>query len=160
MLDHMGVPFIKVGSGDNCNLPLLRRAAATGRPLLVSTGMMNLRDLRLLHGHLTRMNAKFALLHCVSSYPAPHEQLNLRFIAEMKRLFPETHVGYSGHEMGTDVCIAAVAVGARVSTASTASRADAWISEISRDVSCYPLLSRTLSAQLPVPGHADGCRRV
>jgi sialic acid synthase SpsE len=120
MLDRMGVPFIKVGSGDNCNLPLLRRAAATGRPLLVSTGMMNLRDLKVLHEHLVRVKACFVLLHCVSCYPAPPEQLNLRFIPELKRLFPDTHVGYSGHELGIDASIAAVAIGARVSSCSTA----------------------------------------
>lgn len=115
MLDRLGVPFIKVGSGDNCNLPLLRRAADTGRPLLVSTGMMNLRDLRMLHDHLTKMRARFALLHCVSSYPAPVDQLNLRVIPELKRLFPDIHIGYSGHEMGVEASIAAVAAGARVS---------------------------------------------
>ncbi|KAE8746457.1 hypothetical protein FOCC_FOCC006823 [Frankliniella occidentalis] len=114
MLDHLGVPFIKVGSGDNCNLPLLQRAASTGRPLLVSTGMMNLRDLRKLHEHLTKMRARFALLHCVSSYPAPVEQLNLRVIPELRRIFPDTHIGYSGHELGVEASIAAVAAGARI----------------------------------------------
>lgn len=119
MLDRMGVPFIKVGSGDNCNLPLLRRAAGTGRPLLVSTGMMNLRDVRVLHQQLTELKARFALLHCVSSYPAPVDQINLKFIPELKRLFPDVHVGYSGHELGTDISVAAIAIGARVSDSKT-----------------------------------------
>lgn len=65
---------------------------------------------------LMKMNNKdnFALLHCISSYPTPFEDVNLKVIQLYKNTFPDIIIGYSGHEMGTEVTIAATVLGARV----------------------------------------------
>jgi sialic acid synthase len=61
-------------------------------------------------------NKKLALLHCVSAYPTPFQDVNLSMIELYKTLFPSIPIGYSGHELGISVSIAAVALGAKVST--------------------------------------------
>ncbi|KAK7791725.1 hypothetical protein R5R35_009374 [Gryllus longicercus] len=114
VLHDMDVPFLKIGSGDTNNFPLLEYAATKNRPMVISTGMQDLETVRAVYTLMKKMNANFSLLHCISSYPVPVEQINLEVINLYKSEFPDIQIGYSGHELGTMVSVAAVAMGARI----------------------------------------------
>lgn len=68
-----------------------------------------------IYATVKQAHKKFILLHCVSAYPPPPREINLRVISEFQDRFPDVHIGYSGHECGIGVCLAAVTKGARVS---------------------------------------------
>jgi sialic acid synthase SpsE len=110
---------IKIASGDNTFYPLLETAAATGKPLIVSTGLADLRQIDLARATIERawsdrgVRQDLALLHCVSSYPVPVEQANLGAIGSLRAVFDCT-VGYSDHTLGIDAATIAVAAGARI----------------------------------------------
>ena len=107
---QLHVPLYKVGSPDLTNDELLEYLAGFKKPMIVSTGMSSSDEI----GHavtlLKRKGASFALLHCNSTYPAPFDEINLRFMEELARY--GVPVGYSGHERGIAVSIGAVARGA------------------------------------------------
>ena len=111
-LEDMGVPAYKVASADLTNLPLLDRLCRTGKPLILSTGMSSTSEVQATADFLKRRQAPFVLLHCNSTYPAPLHDIHLKWMLQMRA----THelVGYSGHERGTAVTLAAVALGACV----------------------------------------------
>lgn len=115
-LRDLNVPFIKIGSGDANNVGLLETAGSfQNMPLIISTGMQNenmIRRIVQIMDENGRTNV--ALLHCVSSYPTPYEQVGLRMMERFKDMFPGMTVGYSGHERGIVVTLAAVALGAKV----------------------------------------------
>lgn len=112
ILDGFGVPAFKVASADLTNLPLQAAIAATGKPLIVSTGMSTTAEIEAAADFLNGQHARFVLLHCQSTYPAALHNINLRFIERLRALHPL--VGYSGHERGNAVTLAAVALGACV----------------------------------------------
>ncbi len=112
VLESFGVPAYKVASADLTNLPLLAVIAGTGKPIILSTGMSTLEEIKAVVDFLNRRSAQFVLLHCQSTYPAAFHNINLRFMGELAKL--HTLVGYSGHERGTAVSQAAVALGAVV----------------------------------------------
>lgn len=94
------------------NLPLLDAVADTGKPMILSSGMATPHEIDVTAEHLQRRGAPFAILHCVSAYPAPFEAINLRFMhVLMKYGVP---VGYSGHERGISVPVLAVGMGATI----------------------------------------------
>lgn len=112
MLEALAVPAFKIASGEITNLPLLRHVAAKGRPLLVSTGMATLGDVEAaLQAIRSGGNPPVALLHCVSCYPAAPAEVNLRAMETLSRAF-SLPVGFSDHTVGTEVALAAVALGA------------------------------------------------
>jgi N,N'-diacetyllegionaminate synthase len=114
LLEELDVPAFKVGSGELTNLPFLRNLAGRGRPLLLSTGMASLDEVGAAVESLRGSGAlALALLHCVSSYPAPDREANLRAMDTLRQAF-SVPVGYSDHSLGTDVALAAVARGAAV----------------------------------------------
>jgi N-acetylneuraminate synthase len=111
-LEEMGVPAHKVASFELVDLPLIRRMARTGKPLIMSTGMSTIEEID--EALKTACNAgatQIALLKCTSAYPAPAEEMNLRTIPEMVRRFG-VPVGLSDHTMGIAAPVAAVALGA------------------------------------------------
>lgn len=112
-LDRYGMPAFKLASADLTNHDLLEAMARTGKPLICSTGMSNEGEIVDAVRVLRRMNAKYVLLHCNSTYPAPFKDIHLNYIDRLKRI-GDCPVGYSGHERGIAVAIAAVAKGARV----------------------------------------------
>jgi sialic acid synthase len=114
VLCSLAVPFLKIGSGDASNFPLLQHAATKKIPLVISTGMQNMDTVRSIYNLLTAAKSQFCLLHCVSAYPTPAHDINLRVIETYKREFPDIPIGYSGHELGTAISLAAVAMGAQV----------------------------------------------
>ena len=109
-LEEVGVDIYKVASADLINLPLLDKLVATGKPLILSTGMALLEEIECTVRFLKEREADFALLHCVSTYPAPFENLNLRFIETLKQF--GVPVGYSSHERGIAMPLVALTLGA------------------------------------------------
>jgi sialic acid synthase SpsE/sugar phosphate isomerase/epimerase len=109
-LDELGVEAHKVASADLVNLPLLEKLVATGKPLIASTGMATLHEIERSVAFLKELGASFALLHCVSTYPAPFEHLNLRFLETLKQF--GVPVGYSSHERGIAIPLVALSLGA------------------------------------------------
>ncbi|OGT89680.1 MAG: hypothetical protein A2514_14900 [Gammaproteobacteria bacterium RIFOXYD12_FULL_61_37] len=113
-LEELQVPAYKVGSGERGNLPFLRELAGKGKPMILSTGMYEehhlLETISALSGAGLR---QLALLHCVTSYPTPMDQVNLRAMDRMRELFPGP-VGYSDHTSDHRAVLAAVARGANI----------------------------------------------
>ena len=113
-LNNLDVPFIKIGSGDAHNFKLLKLASRLGKPLIISTGMSHISDVIEIYNLLKSNHMNFSLLHCTSSYPVPFDEINLNVIKSYKKLFPDINIGYSGHELGIDVPLGAVALGAKI----------------------------------------------
>ncbi|MGE5505658.1 MAG: N-acetylneuraminate synthase family protein [Actinomycetota bacterium] len=108
----LDVPAFKIGSGERGNLPFLRRIAALGRPVVASVGLHGEDDVRALIAAVTEGGCReLALLHCVTSYPTPTEQVHLRAMDRLRQIFPGP-VGYSDHTVGHLACLAAAARGA------------------------------------------------
>jgi len=113
-LESLDVPVFKIPSGDVTNLPLVRHIAAKRRPIILSTGMCSLREVaEALEAIEGAGPAPIILLHCLSYYPAPPEQANLRAMATMRAAF-DIPVGFSDHTPGIAVPIAAATLGASV----------------------------------------------
>ncbi|WP_245323688.1 N-acetylneuraminate synthase family protein [Bradyrhizobium stylosanthis] len=112
VLEGFGVQAYKVASADLTNLPLLAKLAATGKTLIVSTGMSTTDEIKTAAKFLDDRKAGYVLLHCQSTYPAALHNIHLRFMETLHEIHPL--VGYSGHERGTAVSTAAVALGAVV----------------------------------------------
>lgn len=112
VLEGFGVQAYKVASADLTNLPLLACLAATGKTLIVSTGMSTTDEIKTAAKFLDDRDASYVLLHCQSTYPAALHNIHLRFMETLREIHPV--VGYSGHERGVAVSTAAVALGAVV----------------------------------------------
>lgn len=110
VLESFGVEAYKVASADLTNLPLLACLTATGKTLIVSTGMSTTDEIKAAAKFLDDRNASYVLLHCQSTYPAALHNIHLRFMETLREIHPV--VGYSGHERGIAVSTAAVALGA------------------------------------------------
>jgi N,N'-diacetyllegionaminate synthase len=116
LLLELGIRRVKVASGELTNLPLLRRFAAAGLPMLVSTGMADIDEIAAAIAAIEAAGTprgQVTLLHCTTEYPAPFDEVNLRAMASLAERF-ETAVGYSDHTLGIAIPIAAVALGAGV----------------------------------------------
>lgn len=115
LLESLGVGIHKIGSDDAVNLPFLRYVASTGKPIMLSTGMCTMEEVReSVSAILAQGNEQIILLHAITSYPTHPENVNLRAMQSMMREFPELPVGYSDHTLGATACICAAAMGARV----------------------------------------------
>ena len=113
ILDEFGVDGFKVASADFTNHGFLRYLAKTGKPLICSTGMASEEEIRESIKILKNAGAQYILLHCNSTYPAPFKDINLSYLPMLGEL-GDCIVGYSGHERGFNVPVAAVALGAKV----------------------------------------------
>lgn len=127
-LEGFGVPAYKIASFENTHLPLIRKAASTGRPLIVSTGMATLEELDDAVRAARAAGCKdLVLLKCTSTYPADPANSNLRTIPDLRKHFG-CEIGLSDHTPGTAVAAAAVALGATVVEKHlTLSRADGGV---------------------------------
>ena len=110
VLESFDVQAFKVASADLTNMPLLDRLSKTKKPLILSTGMSHPEEVEMTVSFLNQREVKFALLHCNSTYPAPLHDINLRWMNQLRKIHPL--IGYSGHERGINVSLAAVAMGA------------------------------------------------
>lgn len=112
-LERYGMGAYKIASADLTNHDLLRMLAKTGKPLICSTGMSTEHEIINSASLLRRLGAPYILMHCNSAYPAPFKDVNLNYMAHLKEI-GDCLVGYSGHERGISVAIAAVSCGAKV----------------------------------------------
>jgi pseudaminic acid synthase len=113
-LETLNVPAYKIASFENTDLPLIRKVAATGKPMIISTGMATLAELDETVCTIRKAGCKqFVLLQCTSTYPATPENSNVLTIPHMRELF-NCEVGLSDHTMGIGGAVAAVALGATV----------------------------------------------
>lgn len=113
-LVSLGLPFIKVGSGEVTNIPYLRKIGACKMPVILSTGMSNIGQVATAYDTLLQAGAKqVSLLHCTTNYPCPMDEVNLKAMLTLRDAF-KCHIGYSDHTMGTEVPVAAVALGAEI----------------------------------------------
>lgn len=106
------IPFYKIGSPDLTNSELLSHVADFGKPMVLSTGMSTTDEIKETVKLLEEKKVNFALLHCNSTYPAPFDKINLKFMEKLREF--GVPVGYSGHERGVTVAMAAVAMGASI----------------------------------------------
>ena len=111
-LEEFKVPAYKVASADFTNIPLLKALQNTGKPLILSTGMTSTNDFQEVMRFLNDSQSPIALLHCNSTYPAPFADINLRQLEKLKNYC--SIVGYSGHERGIAITLAAYSMGARI----------------------------------------------
>ncbi|TVR29481.1 MAG: N-acetylneuraminate synthase [Spirochaetaceae bacterium] len=114
LLETLGITRYKLGSGEITNLPLLSHVAAKARPIILSTGMATLGEVeQAVHAITAAGNTQLTLLHCVTEYPAPVSEVNLNAMITLRHAFGFA-VGYSDHTEGTEIAVAAAALGASV----------------------------------------------
>ena len=111
-LEKLDVPVHKIASASLTDHSLLRKVRATGKPIILSTGMSTLEEIQKAVEVLGTDN--LILLHTVSTYPAENKNINLRIIPVLRNLYPTVPIGYSGHEAGLAISVAATTLGAHV----------------------------------------------
>lgn len=124
-LNEMDMPAYKVASFEINDIPLIRKIAKLGRPIIFATGIAYLEDIeRAVRVCKEEGNEQIILLKCTSTYPSPYEDMNLKLIPNMAQVF-DAVTGLSDHSMGTAVAVASVALGAKmIEKHFTLSRAD------------------------------------
>jgi N,N'-diacetyllegionaminate synthase len=115
LLDNLGVPCFKIGSGDLTNIPLIRYIAKKNKPIILSTGMASLTEIEKALKAIYEISPSFpvALLHCVSCYPTYPEEVNLLAIKTLSAAF-SVPVGFSDHTQGIEIPFASIALGAKI----------------------------------------------
>ena len=114
LMNTLHLPLVKIGSGEVTNIPYLRTIASYHKPVILSTGMSTLAQVAAAYDTLLNAGApSVSLLHCTTNYPCSYDEVNLRAIQTLKDAF-KCQVGYSDHTMGTEVPVAAVAMGAEI----------------------------------------------
>ena len=111
-LEEFKVEAYKVASADLTNIPLINSLIQTKKPLILSTGMSTEDEVSTISKLLNSSGSKYAFLHCNSTYPAPFQDINLSWMERLANIHPI--IGYSGHERGISVSLAAVGLGAKI----------------------------------------------
>jgi N-acetylneuraminate synthase len=113
-LVELGIPFIKIGSGDIGNVPFLRYIGSKKMPIILSTGMSTIADVDISINALKEGGAtEISILHCTTNYPCSYEDVNLRAMLTLRDAY-RLPVGYSDHTIGREVAVSAVALGAKI----------------------------------------------
>jgi N-acetylneuraminate synthase/sialic acid synthase len=112
-LAKVDVPAFKIASGDLKSIPLLKHVASLGKPMFVSTGGATMDDVRRAYEAIVPINPQLCLMQCTAGYPPEWNELNLRVIETFKREFPRAVIGFSSHDNGIAMSIAAYMLGAR-----------------------------------------------
>jgi N-acetylneuraminate synthase len=110
-LEKFNPALYKASSASLTDIDLLKKKKSTGKPLILSTGMSTMDEIFYAVDEIGTDNIMIA--HSTSAYPCPLEQLNLKMVPELQKLFPQAPIGYSGHETGLATTVAAVVLGAR-----------------------------------------------
>ncbi len=113
-LVDVGIAAIKIASGDLRSHFLLEYASSTGLPIVFSTGGGTMKQIESAHAIVSANTSEFSILQCTAAYPAPYDTLNLNVITAIADRFPNAVPGYSGHENGIAMSVAAYVLGARV----------------------------------------------
>lgn len=113
-LHRMKVSGFKIGSGECNNYPLIEHIAKWRKPMIVSTGMNDIASIRKTVKIMEKYKTPYALLHCTSMYPTPHDKVRLGALAELHRAFPRAVLGLSDHSLGNYTCYGAVTLGASI----------------------------------------------
>ena len=113
-LAELNMQAYKIASGDLKNIPLLRHVAKIGKPMIVSTGGGTMEDVQRAYDTVMPINPRLCLMQCTCGYPAEFAELDLRVIATYREKFPEVVIGYSGHDNGIAMPVAAYMLGARI----------------------------------------------
>jgi sialic acid synthase len=114
-LADLDMPAYKIASGDLTNTPLLKFVAEIGKPMIISTGGGTMDDVRRAYETTREINPHVAILQCTAGYPVEHwEELELKVIDTYRQYFPEAVVGYSGHDNGIAMPVAAYVLGGRI----------------------------------------------
>jgi N-acetylneuraminate synthase len=113
MLEDIRISRYKIPSGEVSNLPMLEVIAATGKPVLLSSGMSSWTELDAAVATIQRHHNRLSVMQCTSAYPCPPQRVGLNVLAEMKARWG-LPVGYSDHTLENNACLAAVALGATV----------------------------------------------
>ena len=111
-LNELGIKAFKIGSGECNNLPLIEIISKFKKPIILSTGLNDLKSIKESVKIIEKNKINYALLHCISEYPANYKNLKLDYIYTLKKNFPKAIVGYSDHSIGITPCISALAKGA------------------------------------------------
>ena len=156
-LESFDVPTHKVASASLTDDELLKALAQTGKPLIVSTGMSTLEEID--HAMELLADSKVLLLHSTSTYPCPPEESNLRTIATLRDRY-DTPIGYSGHERGLQVSIAAVALGAVAVERHITLDRTMWGSDHAASVEPHGLNSLVRDLRIVDEAMGDGVKRV
>lgn len=113
-LESLDMPAFKIASGDLKNTPLLKHVAQFGKPMIVSTGGASLDDVKRARDTVLPLNEQLCILQCTAEYPVEWAELDLRVISTYRELFPDVLVGFSSHDNGIAMAVAAYVLGARV----------------------------------------------
>lgn len=113
-INEMGVEAFKIGSGEMTDIPTLVQIAKIGKPMIVSTGMCTMNEIKRTYDTLISMRTQLALTNCLSEYPPRYEDMNLRVIETMRESFPSAVIGHSDHTPDLFTSYAAVALGAKI----------------------------------------------
>jgi N-acetylneuraminate synthase/sialic acid synthase len=113
-LEALNVPAYKIASGDLKSTPLLAHVARFGKPMIISTGGAQLEDVQRAYDTIMPINPQLAILQCTAGYPAAVEELDLSVIATYRQRFPGAVIGFSSHDNGIVMPVAAYMLGARI----------------------------------------------
>lgn len=113
-LNEIGVDAFKIGSGEMTDIPTLDKIAEFGKPMIISTGMCTLDEIKRTYDALVLKGTPIALTNCLSEYPPKYDDVNLCFISKMKEFFPKAVIGHSDHTPDLYTSFAAVALGAKI----------------------------------------------
>ena len=113
-LADLDAPAYKIASGDLTNTPLLRYVAEIGKPMIISTGGGSMEDVARAYETVAAINDQIALLQCTAGYPAAWDELDLRVVSAYREQFPDTVIGFSSHDNGIAMAVAAYTLGARI----------------------------------------------
>ena len=111
-LAEIDVPAFKIGSGECTNIPLIRHITQFKKPIILSTGMTSIDNVKKSVDLLESSNIEYALLECTNLYPSPPEFVSLRGLTELKSNFPNAIIGFSDHSIGPHIALSSVALGA------------------------------------------------
>ncbi len=111
-LAEIDIPAFKIGSGECTNIPLIRHITKFQKPMLLSTGMTSIEDIKESVELLEKSKVDYALLECTNLYPSPPEFVSLKGISELKKTFPNAIIGFSDHSIGPYMALSSIALGA------------------------------------------------